>query len=180
MLVICYWEWRQIKVFGLLAKIFRQLEFLVQARMAIEVRSRMANNRQVLATAAEVWTTFNNSRSRVAALTGAMMRSQRWWWNQSWSGNGTPLQVLAALGEETNHSLPYVYLLGVIPWLKKTNATKRSNHALMPCPPFQRHQCGFERGNLRKRRSRRSTAILLLFHSGLKLKFQKLPRHRTG
>ena len=75
-LVICYWEWRQIKVFGLLAKIFRQLEFLPQARMAIEVRSRMANNRQVLATAAEVWTTFNNSGSRVAALTGAMMRSE--------------------------------------------------------------------------------------------------------
>ena len=70
----------------------------------------------------------------------------------------------------------YVYLLGVIPWLKKTNATKRSNHALMPCPPFQRHQCGFERGNLRKRRSRRSTAILLLFHSGLKLKFQKVAK----
>ena len=76
MLVICYWEWRQIKVFGLLAKIFRQLEFLPQARMAIEVRSRMANNRQVLATAAEVWTTFNNSGSRVTALTGAMMRSE--------------------------------------------------------------------------------------------------------
>ena len=75
-LVICYWEWRQIKVFGLLAKIFRQLEFLVQARMAIEVRSRTANNRQVLATTAEVWTTFNNSGSRVAALTGAMMRSE--------------------------------------------------------------------------------------------------------
>ena len=36
----------------------------------------MANNRQVLATAAEVWTTFNNSGSRVAALTGAMMRSE--------------------------------------------------------------------------------------------------------
>ena len=71
----------------------------------------MANNRQVLATAAEVWTTFNNSGSSVAALTGAMMRSQRWWWNQSWSGNGTPLQVLAALGEETNHSLPYVGFL---------------------------------------------------------------------